>query len=196
MVMKGCTCVPESDVLARAGAIAIRRIERADLAQIARFEFTVSIVEPLTDRALLSRAFDETGFWTLDSGAVAITESESGRFIGTMQFYRAAPCIHGYELGYILHEPADRGRGFAPPAVRLFSDYLFHERPGHYRQQLMIEAWNVASWKTAERAGFVREGLLRSSGFGSGDPADCYVYSRTRKDWHEERTSRMGMPAD
>lgn len=186
----------DTKVLATAGAVAIRRIERADLAQIARFEFTVSIVEPLTDPAHLAGAFEETGFWDSDAGAVAIVEVASGRLIGTMQFYRAAPCIHGYELGYILHEPADRGHGFAPPAVRLFSDYLFQERPDHYRQQLMIEAWNVASWKTAERSGFVREGLLRSSGFGASDPADCFIYSRTRKDWHEERTSRMGVPAN
>ena len=184
-----------STLLGTAGTVAIRHIERGDLPQVVRFEFTVSIAEPLTDANELSLAFEQSGFWETDSGAVAIVESASGRLLGTLQFYRSAPCIHGYELGYILHETADRGRGFAAPALRLFSDYLFAVRPGHYRQQLMIEAWNVASWKTAERAGFVREGLLRSSGFGSGDPADCYIYSRTRKDWHEEHTSRMGVPA-
>lgn len=183
-----------TNFLASATNVAIRHIEAEDLPQVVRFEFTVSITEPLTDAALLTSSFAQTGFWQEDSGAVAIVEVASRRLLGTLQFYRAAPCIHGYELGYILHETADRGHGYAPPALRLFSDHLFEARPGHYRQQLMIEAWNVASWTTAERAGFVREGLLRSSGFGSGDPADCYIYSRTRKDWHEERTSRMGVP--
>ncbi len=180
--------------LASTSRVAIRHIEPGDLPQVARFEFTVSITEPLTDPVLLSDAFEQTGFWQDESGAVAIVEPGTGRLLGTLQFYRTAPCIHGYELGYILHETADRGHGYAPPALRLFSDHLFEARPGHYRQQLMIEAWNVASWKTAERAGFVREGLLRSSGFGTGDPADCFIYSRTRKDWHEEQISRMGVP--
>ncbi len=169
----------------------LRRIQRHDLAQIARFPFTVSITEPLTDVAGLAAAFAATGLWADTSGAMAITDGE--RLIGTCQFYRAAPCIHGFELGYILHDKADRGRGLAAPAVRAFSDLLFNEHGGLYRQQLLIEAWNTPSWKLAERCGFTREGLLRSSGFGVGDPADCLLYARTRKDWHEELTTSMGV---
>ena len=170
----------------------LRRIRLDDLPQIARFPFTASITEPLTDLTRLQTTFAATCLWTETSGAMAITDD--GRLIGTCQFYRAAPCIHGFELGYILHDKADRGRGLAAPAVRAFSDLLFAEYAGLYRQQLIIEAWNTPSWKLAERCGFTREGLLRSSGFGSGDPADCLLYARTRKDWHEERTSSMGVP--
>ena len=47
-----------------------------------------------------------------------IVEAASGRLLGTSQFYRSAPCIHGLELGYILHDPADRGRGLASEAVK------------------------------------------------------------------------------
>ena len=120
----------------------------------------------------------------------------SGRLLGTAQFYRSAPCIHGFELGYIIHDRADRGRGSASLAVRLFSDYLFAEFPDFYRQQLLIEVWNTASWKLAERCGLLREGVLRSAGLGDGDPADCFIYSRTRKDWHEERHTRISMGGD
>jgi RimJ/RimL family protein N-acetyltransferase len=174
-------------------AVALRRISRRDLPQISRFAFTVSIQEPLTDLAVLERAFDTSGLWAGDAGAVAIVDVADDRLLGTSQFYRSAPCIHGYELGYIIHDPADRGRGVATEAVRLFSDHLFGAAPGFYRLQLLIETWNVASWKLAERCGFVREGLLRSAGFGSGDPADCFAYARTRKDWHEARHSPVSM---
>ena len=54
------------------------------------------------------------------------------------------------------------------------------------------EVWNTASWRLAERRGFVREGLLRSAGFGAADPADCFIYSRTRKDWREALHSKVG----
>ena len=178
--------------LAEAGGVAIRRVVATDLGQIARFGFTVSITEPLTDPARLAETFAATGLWQAEAGAVAIVEADTGRLLGSAQFYRSAPCIHGFELGYILHDPADRGRGLASPAVRLFSDHLFAEIAGVYRQQLMIEVWNTASWKLAERCGFVREGLLRSAGFGAGDPADCFIYSRTRKDWHEARVTKVG----
>ncbi|MDQ2861676.1 MAG: GNAT family N-acetyltransferase [Pseudomonadota bacterium] len=173
--------------LARTERIAIRRLRARDLEQVARFAFTVSITEPLTDGRRLAEVFAVTGLWEKEAGAVGIVDLATDRLVGTSQFYRSAPCIHGIELGYVLHERADRGRGLASPAVRLFSDFLFGERPDFYRQQLMIEVWNTASWRLAERCGFVREGLLRSSGFGNGDPAGCFIYSRTRKDFHEER---------
>ena len=181
------------DYLASGETIAIRRIRVADLAQIGRFGFTVSITEPLTDSGRLNEVFDACGFWRDDAGAIAVVDVATERLVGTCQFYRSAPCIHGYELGYIIHDPADRGRGYASRAVRLFSDHLFAQIPDFYRQQLMIEVWNTPSWKLAERCGFVRQGLLRSSGFGSGDPADCFIYARTRKDWHEERNTMIGM---
>lgn len=178
---------------ARGHTVALRRISRQDLRHISRFAFTVSIQEPLIDLAALELAFDASGLWAGDAGAVALVDPADGRLLGTSQFYRSAPCIHGYELGYIIHDPADRGRGVASEAVRLFSDHLFGAAPGFYRLQLLIETWNVASWKLAERCGFVREGLLRSAGFGSGDPVDCFLYARTRKDWHEARHSPVSM---
>jgi len=100
---------------------------------------------------------------------------------GTLQYYLGAPCIHGIEIGYVIHNPSDRGKGYATEAVRLFSDFLFDSRPLDFRQHFIIEVWNAASWKVAERAGFLREGVLRSSGFGTGDPADSFIYSRTRE---------------
>ncbi len=164
------------------GDVALRRIEARDLARIAGFPFTVSIREPLDALAALTAAFDTTGLWASDSGAAAIVDAD-GRLLGTTQFYRSAPCIHGYEIGYILHDPADRGRGVASSALRLMTAHLFGASPDIYRLQLIIETWNVASWKLAERCGFVREGLLRSAGFGEGDPADCFIYAMTRRDW-------------
>jgi GNAT superfamily N-acetyltransferase len=88
----------------------IRRIQADDLPGIARFPFTVSIREPMTDMDLLRATFEAKGFWTDEAGAVAIVKD--GRMVGTCQFYRAAPCIHGFELGYILHDPARRGQGW------------------------------------------------------------------------------------
>lgn len=173
-------------------AVAIRRIRAEDLPQIAAFGFTVSIMEPLTEIERLHATFEATGFWQDEAGAMAIVEALSGRLLGSMQFYRSGPCIHGLELGYIIHNPADRGQGYAAPAVAMFADLLFEERPRVHRLQLMIEVWNTASWKLAERCGFVREGLVRSSGFGEADPGDSFLYARTRRDWREQRQTKVG----
>ncbi len=130
--------------------------------------------------------------WGDESGAVAMVENDTQQMVGTLQYYRSAPCIHGIEIGYVVHSKDNRGNGYAGQALRLFSDLLFQQKPEFFRQQLIIAVWNTPSWKTAERSGFLREGVLRSCGFGDGDPADCFVYSRTYKDFSEEQNSTMG----
>jgi len=178
-------------MLAAGERVGLRRIRPADLGQIIRHAFTVSIHEPLDDLGAVTAAFEATGFWTPDAGAVAIVDLESGRLLGTCQFYRSAPCIHGYEIGYIVHDPADRGRGTASEALRLLTDHLFGARPACHRLQLLIETWNTASWKVAERCDYVREGVLRSAGFMDADePADCFLYARTRKDWVQAQAGK------
>jgi len=175
--------------IATDGAISIRRLHADDLPAISRHPYSVAITEPFDELGRLQQLFSETGLWQEDAAAVAIIESDTGRMVGTVHCYRSAPCIHGLELGYIIHDHADRGNGFGGRALRLFSDHLFETRSQCFRQQLIIEVWNTPSWKLAERSGFIREGILRSCGFGDGDPADCFVYSRTRKDHDQQLVS-------
>ena len=181
-----------SEVLATGDSVTVRKLIVSDLETVSDYPYSVSITEPASELARLMEIYNDSDMWLEDSGAVAIVETRSQKMVGTLQFYRSAPCIHGLEIGYLVHDPADRGKGYAAEALRLLSDLLFSTRPTFYRQQLIIEVWNTASWKVAERGGFVREGILRSSGFGEGDPADSFIYSRTLKDRRQELASDNG----
>lgn len=64
------------------------------------------------------------------------------------------------EVGYWLALEA-RGRGHATRAVRLISQWGF-EKLGLERIELLAATQNPASQRVAERAGFVREAVLRS----------------------------------
>ena len=68
----------EHPYLAQDGKVALRRVDSADLPQIARFPFTVSITEPLTDLVLLGSTLRATDLWQDDSGALAIVEQRQG----------------------------------------------------------------------------------------------------------------------
>lgn len=175
--------------IATDGQISIRKITDDDLAMIAQHPYSVTVGEPGDDIDRLRQIYGESGLWRDEAAAVAITDTSTGRMLGTVHCYRSAPCIHGLELGYLIHDRADRGQGAASRAVRMFSDHLFDTRPAFFRQQLIIEVWNTQSWKVAERCGFIREGILRSCGFGEGEPADCFVYSRTRRDHEQQAVS-------
>ncbi len=161
-------------------SIGLRPIRADDLARIADFKYTASIVEPLDDLVLLTAAHALNGFWQQDAGALAIEDQATGRLLGTTQFYRSGACIHGYEIGYVIHEEADWGHGHGAAALQLMTALLLAERPKCHRLQLIIETWNERSWRLAERAGFEREGVLRKAGYSSEIPEDCYLYSLTR----------------
>jgi RimJ/RimL family protein N-acetyltransferase len=171
-------------ILARGKRVRLRTIGVRDLKAATAHLYTLSITEPMTRLERARKVLGETGFWQPDAGACAIeslVEADHGRLIGTLQFYKAGPGIHGYEIGYILHNEDDRGKGYASEALRIFSDLLFAEHPDCHRLQLIIETWNDASARLAEACGYASEGILRKAGYSSPDaPADCFVYSRVR----------------
>ncbi|WP_345388154.1 GNAT family N-acetyltransferase [Nonomuraea salmonea] len=75
------------------------------------------------------------------------------------------------EVGYMT-APWARGNGYAAEAVLAVARWLF-ERHGFARLQLRAATANTASQRVAEKAGFVREGVARSSLAGE----DLVVYS-------------------
>jgi ribosomal-protein-alanine N-acetyltransferase len=80
------------------------------------------------------------------------------------------------ELGYLVARSA-RGRGVATRAVRLLAEWVLCEwRPA--RLQLTTNLDNAASQRVAERAGFRREGVLRSWAENRGRRVDLVMYSR------------------
>ena len=81
-------------------------------------------------------------------------------------------------IGYWI-APGHRGRGAASSALGAVSAWAL-QQPGIHRLELHVEPWNEASWRTAERSGFAREGLLRSWQDVGGERKDMYVYSRLR----------------
>lgn len=64
------------------------------------------------------------------------------------------------EYGIFIGEESARGRGVGTAAARLMLDYCFHEEKLH-RVYLRVFASNVQAVRSYEKAGFIKEGLLR-----------------------------------
>jgi RimJ/RimL family protein N-acetyltransferase len=80
-----------------------------------------------------------------------------------------------FELGYWVRAGA-RGRGVATRAVVLVARFAFAEL-GAARVQLVTDPDNVASQRVAEKAGFTREGTLRSFLSFKGRRRDAGMFS-------------------
>ena len=106
----------------------------------------------------------------------AVVDEASGEFLGMAALVRVDLEGRQAEAGYIV-APAARGRGVAVRALRLLTTWAFAEL-GMERVELRIDVDNLPSVKVADRAGFVREGVLRSVHFKHGERADIAVYSR------------------
>ena len=83
------------------------------------------------------------------------------------------------QFGYWLGEPY-WGRGIATAAARAVADHVFNTL-GLARLQAGVFVWNQASMRVLEKAGFVREGVLRNSVLKDGALVDQVQYARWRK---------------
>lgn len=86
---------------------------------------------------------------------------------------------HGHgraSVGYWVAASARR-RGVAQHALQVVSTWGL-TLPRLHRLELYVEPWNEGSWRAAERAGYAREGLLRSWKSVGGQRRDMYMYSR------------------
>lgn len=81
------------------------------------------------------------------------------------------------DFGYWLGE-AFWGRGLASAAALAFKDHLLRTG-GFARLQAGVFAWNPASMRVLEKAGFVREGVLRHSVTKDGALIDSVMYACT-----------------
>ena len=80
-----------------------------------------------------------------------------------------------------LSPPFARGRGIATDALKLLTRWAF-DQLGLQRLQLKADPDNAASQRVAEKAGYQREGLLRSSFVVRGRRSDSVLYSRLPTD--------------
>jgi RimJ/RimL family protein N-acetyltransferase len=85
-----------------------------------------------------------------------------------------------WELALHIHR-AERGNGHGTEATKQLVRYLFVHTLA-WRLQAIADVSNVPSQRVLERAGFLREGTLRSAQWREGERHDQHIYSRLRDD--------------
>ncbi len=107
----------------------------------------------------------------------AVLDAKTGEVVGGLGFNSLDAESASGEIGYWLSAGA-RGRGLTTRALRLVTLWGF-EALGLERIQVRAEAENVASCRVAEKAGYRREGVIRSSRYNPrlGRRMDFVLYS-------------------
>jgi RimJ/RimL family protein N-acetyltransferase len=81
-------------------------------------------------------------------------------------------------IGYWLGQPF-WGRGIATAALKSLTEYAFATH-GLRRIWSVVMAPNVASARVLEKAGYIREGIMRSGAVKSGEVLDLLLYATVR----------------
>lgn len=104
---------------------------------------------------------------------LAITTSDGGQFVGSMSLFMIKRDVG--EFGYWA-APEARGRGYTTRALLLLARWALDELQLP-RLQLGTLPGNTASERVAEKAGFSREGVLRSYLDQRGERRDVLMWS-------------------
>ena len=111
---------------------------------------------------------------------MVITDRADGRAVGSIGLWLRDLAAGRAAVGYWV-VPSARGRGAAGHALTAVAAWALTDL-GIARVELFVEPDNVASVRTAERAGFVREGVLRRWQVIDGARRDMVVFSRLADD--------------
>ena len=104
--------------------------------------------------------------------------------LGTVSWH---PVLYGptagsvsWDIGISLR-PFAQGLGHGTRAQRMLATYLFATTPAH-RVQASTDVSNLAEQRALDRAGYVREGVVRGAQWRSGRWHDLVVFARLRGD--------------
>ena len=155
-------------------AIVLRPMEEADAPALAAAIGDDLDLDRWTRMPFPYTEADARAFITgTDESAFAILDPTSGELLGGIGARLEADAI--VEIGYWV-SPRARGRGVATRALSLIARFAFEEL-GAARVELQAEPDNVASQRVAEKAGFTREGVLRSVLDFKGRRRDAVLFS-------------------
>lgn len=168
-----------------AGDVVLRPFQPADvdmLRDLATDPYVplIGSLPPRADEAQ-AHAFIERQSGRLDAGvgyAFCVADRVSDTALGTAGLWLAEQDQGRATVGYSV-APRARGRGVATDALSALTGFAW-SLPTLFRIELYVEPWNVGSIRTAESAGFTREGLLRSHQVIGGRRVDMLLYARLR----------------
>jgi RimJ/RimL family protein N-acetyltransferase len=106
---------------------------------------------------------------------LAIVSAHDGELLGSLSVRIASWADLRGQLGYLTAAQA-RGRGVMPRAIRLTSSWGFRKL-GLERIEILVHPDNEASQRAAEKAGFRREGILRSYTRVKAERFDMWSFS-------------------
>lgn len=120
--------------------------------------------------------------WEKGTGyGFAITDTDTGLYLGGCGIGRIQPDWGGANLGYWVRTSHTK-KGVATAVTLLLARFAFNELKLN-RVEIIVAIDNIASLRVAEKAGAVKEGVLRNGLTINGRPHDAVMFSLIPQDF-------------
>ncbi len=139
---------------------------------------------PMTREALRTRLTQQLE--SREAILFTICTNESLQAVGVTAFFRVDYVSRAAVFYLALLDPQAWGRGYGGEATRLMVDYAFATLNLN-RIQLHVCAENTPAIRIYEKAGFVKEGVLRQAMYRRGGYVDFWVMGILRTDWERQK---------
>jgi [ribosomal protein S5]-alanine N-acetyltransferase len=124
-----------------------------------------------------------------DYACFGIERVSDSRLLGECSLFNLNEQCRRAELGYTLACDA-WGRGYMNEALRCLLDFGFSQLALN-RVEADIDPRNLASAKSLERLGFIKEGHLRQRWIVAGEVSDSGFYGLLANDWQALRVAMV-----
>ncbi len=165
--------------------INLRLVNETDIEQLHKLQSNVTENGPYNNLSLrsivhLRQKYTENGLTTINNELHLITDKEDN-IVGNIHHFKSQPYSTGYELGAVIFEKKNRGKGYASEALKLYTAYVFETRPIR-RLELATSSENIGAQKVAKKCGYTFEGINRKVCYIRGVATDLHRYSILREE--------------
>lgn len=116
-----------------------------------------------------------------------LIDKESLLVAGRAGYHTWVPMHSRAEVGYAIHDEAQRSKGYMGEAMRAIVAHGF-EHMGLNRIEALIGRQNTPSLRLVARLGFVQEGILRQHYCKNGVIEDSICFSLLKQEYDAQKT--------
>lgn len=134
--------------------------------------------EPITYERFL---FEKYSYLKQPSRYAIVIDDE---LIGMVSYYFEDDMRKWLEVGIVLYEGMNWGRGIGTRVLRMWIDYVFNTHPDIARVGLTTWSGNARMMRVGEKLGMTLEGRMRSVRFYNGQYYDSIRMGILREEWN------------
>jgi RimJ/RimL family protein N-acetyltransferase len=170
--------------------VMLREYRAEDYEHMRRWVNNPRIVETLSDIFLYPHSEQNTRkFLEMATGSdwtgFVIAHAHSGEYIGQIDFVKLDHKNGFGELGIVIGQEEDHGKGYGTEALQLLCRFAF-EQLRLNRVELVCWSFNTGARYVYEKVGFVQEGVRRKKWYRNGAFHDEICYGLLKEEWEKQ----------